>query len=229
MILSVDTSPSAESPEDSARGRAPTFGVRPDGSNARPDGSNQPRPTAALQLVNERARPTTDGCQVQRDGFVQVRVTGKPRDMGLQHGEQLRDEIRGIIDAIHHHVLYGQPGALGWWVRQAVRSLAGLMATQMPRQYRHELQGIARAADVPYRDLLLINCFDDVLANLRLLGALFGRLGCSVFAVTAERTASRELICGRNLDYFVMSAAGEDAWAATNYMKEHLAVVEYAP
>jgi hypothetical protein len=229
MTLSVDTSPSAESPEDSARSRAPTFGVRPDGSNSRPDGSNQPRPTAALQLVHESARLATDGSQIQRDGFVQVRVAGAPRDMGLQHGEQLRDEIRGIIDAIHHHVLYGQPGALGWWVRRAVRSLAGMMGTRMPRRYRHELQGIAHAADVPYRDLLLINSFDDVLANLRLLGALFGRLGCSVFAVTAERTASRELVCGRNLDYFVMSAAGEDAWAATNYMKEHLAVVEYAP
>ncbi len=149
--------------------------------------------------------------------------------MGLQHGELLRHEIRDLIDAINHHILYGQPGIVGWGVRRAVRSVAGLMATQIPHRYRRELAGIARAADVSYRDLLLISCFDDVLANLRLLGAMFGRLGCSVFAVTAERTASRELICGRNLDYFVMSAQGDDPWAATNYMKEHLAVVEYAP
>jgi hypothetical protein len=149
--------------------------------------------------------------------------------MGLQHGELLRDEIRDLIDAIYHHVLYGQPGIIGWGMRRAVRTVAGTMATQMPQRYRRELAGIARAADVPYRDLLLIGCFDDVLANLRLLGALFGRLGCSVFAVTAERSASKELVCGRNLDYFVMSAAGEDAWTATRYMKEHVAVVEYAP
>jgi hypothetical protein len=158
-----------------------------------------------------------------------IRVAGPPHQMGLQHGEQLRDEIRGIIDAIHHHVLYGQPGALGWWVRQAVRATAGMLATRMPRRYREEVLGVARAADVRHRDVLLINCFDDVLANLRLLGALFGRLGCSAFAVTPDRTASGELVCGRNLDYFVMSAAGDDAWAATSYMKEHLAVVEYAP
>jgi hypothetical protein len=103
------------------------------------------------------------------------------------------------------------------------------MRTQIPKRYRLELNGIARAADVKYGDLLLISCFDDVLANLRLLGTLFGRLGCSAFAVTAERTASGELVCGRNLDYFVASAAGEDVWAATQYMKEHVSVVEYAP
>src|SRR5688572_4212809 len=134
MTLSVDTSPSAESssrPESPAR--TPAFGVRPDGSNVRPDGSSQPRPVALLSATGGVA-PTPAGSQVQRDGFVQIRVAGNPRDMGLQHGEQLRDEIRGIIDAIHHHVLYGQPGVLGWWVRQAVRSLAGMMGTRMPRR-----------------------------------------------------------------------------------------------
>ncbi len=149
--------------------------------------------------------------------------------MGLQHGELLRHEIHDLIDAIHHHVLRGQPGAGGWATRRAVRSVAGMMATQVPDRYRRELSGIAQAADVSYRDLLLISCFDDVLANLRLLGAMFGRLGCSAFALTADRTANGELVCGRNLDYFVSSAQGDDPWAATNYMKEHVAVIEFAP
>jgi hypothetical protein len=58
---------------------------------------------------------------------------------------------------------------------------------------------------------------------------LFGRIGCSTFALLAQRTQSSGLICGRNLDYFVESAAGDDPWAATNYMKEHLAVIDYRP
>lgn len=175
--------------------------------------------------------PMTDAAPArrQRDGFLQIRITGPPYEMGLQHGELLRHEIRDLIDAIYHHVLYGQPGIVGWGLRHSVRVAAALLASRIPPRYRHELAGIARAADVRERDLLLLSCFDDVLANLRLLGALVGRLGCSVFAVTAERTASRQLVCGRNLDYFVMSAAGDDVWAATRYMKEHIAVVEYAP
>jgi hypothetical protein len=56
-----------------------------------------------------------------------------------------------------------------------------------------------------------------------------GRLGCSAFAVSGQRTIDDGLLCGRNLDYFVSSAAGDDVWAATSYMREHLAVIEFAP
>src|SRR5438552_2274053 len=144
----------------------------------------------------------------QRDGFLQLRVSGSPYEMGLQHVELLTDEIRELLAAVRHHVLYGQPGIIGWGLRRAMRMVVQLMVTHTPARYRREIAGIARAADVSYRDLLMLNCFDDVLANLRLLAAMFGRLGCSAFALTGERTASGELLCGRNLDYFVMSARG---------------------
>jgi hypothetical protein len=197
-------------------------------TSIRNDDADQRNSAAAVVTHANGSRPPRQA-RLERDGFLQIRVAGTPEQMGLQHGELLRDEIRDLIDAIYHHVLYGQRGIVGWGARSAVRTVAGALATRIPPRYRRELAGIARAADVPYRDVLLISCFDDVLANLRLLEGLAGRLGCSVFAVTAERSASRELVCGRNLDYFVMSAAGEDTWAATRYMKEHVAVVEYAP
>ncbi len=149
--------------------------------------------------------------------------------MGLQHGELLRDEIRSLIDAVYHHVLYGQPGVAGWGIRRAVRTVAGIMASQIAPRYREEMRGVAHAADVPYADIVLVNSFDDVLANLRLLGTLFGRLGCSTFAVLPSGASGGALVCGRNLDYFVESAAGDDPWAATRFMKEHLTVTEFAP
>lgn len=166
--------------------------------------------------------------KLHRDGFVQIRVSGPPYQMGLQHGELLRDEIRDLLDAVYHHVLYGQAGVIGWGMRRAVRTVTTMLESQIPARYRTEMEGIARGANLRYRDVLLISCFDDVLANLRLLGALFGRLGCSAFALTPERTGGA-LLCGRNLDYFVPSAAGDDVWAATQYMKEHVAVVEHHP
>jgi hypothetical protein len=166
--------------------------------------------------------------KIQRDGFVQIRVAGTPFEMGLQHGELLRHEIRSLLDAVYHHVLYGQPGIIGWGMRRAVRTVTAMLETQIPTRYRTEMEGIARGADLSYHDVLLISCFDDVLANLRLLGALFGRLGCSAFALTPERTGG-DLLAGRNLDYFVPSAAGDDVWAATQYMKESVAVIEHHP
>ncbi|MPZ15871.1 MAG: hypothetical protein GEU73_15855 [Chloroflexi bacterium] len=194
--------------------------------------ANQPEPTSEHEQVTAPPRSGSSAehsRRVQRAGFLQIRVEGSPREMGLQHGELLRDEIRNLIDAVHHHILSGQPGVVGWGLRRAARAVTALMATQIPRRYRQEIAGIARAADVSYRDLLLVNCVDDVLAILRPLGAMVGRLGCSAFAVSPDRTATGELICGRNLDYFVTSAVGDDVWAATTYMKEHVVVVEYAP
>jgi Acyl-coenzyme A:6-aminopenicillanic acid acyl-transferase len=164
-----------------------------------------------------------------REGFVQIKVAGSPYEMGLQHGELLRDEIRSLLDAVYHHVLYGQPGIVGWGLRRGTRTVPRLMEPYIPRRYRREMAGVAHAADVSYRDVLLLNCFDDVLANLRILAAMFGRLGCSAFAANASPEALGELVSGRNLDYYVNSAVGDDVWAATNYMKQHVVVVEHAP
>jgi hypothetical protein len=185
-------------------------------------------PFAASQVQAAEAARSAHAA-IERSGFVQARVGGTPLEMGLQHGEILRQHIRDLLDAMYHHVLFGTPGAMGWGIRQAVRTVSRVMAPQIPLRYRQEMAGIAHAANVPYGDILLVNCFDDVLANLRLLGALFGRLGCSTFALLPDRTEDEELICGRNLDYFVESAAGDDPWAATRFLRDNVAVVEFAP
>ena len=179
-------------------------------------------------LANAQSAVDDPRCR-EHGGFLHIRVSGTPYDMGLQHGELLRDEIRSLLDAVYHHVLYGQPGAAGWVVRGGARSVTRLMEPFIPNRYRLEMAGVARAADVSYRDILLVNCFDDVLANLRIVAAAFGQLGCSAFAANAKPDAGAELVAGRNLDYFVTSAAGDDVWAATNYMKEHVIVAEHAP
>lgn len=186
-------------------------------------------PSPALPHTGRGDGPLQPVDRVARDGFLQIRVSGSPEEMGLQQGELLRHEIRDFIGEVHRHVLYGQPGVIGWGIRQAVGSAAVVMNAHVPERYRREMQGVARSAGVGYGDIVLLNCFDDILANLRLLGAMFGRLGCSVLALGAERTATNRLLCGRNLDYFVAGSVADDAWAATNYMKEHLVTVEYAP
>lgn len=166
---------------------------------------------------------------IRRDGFFQARVAGTPEQLGEQHGEILRDEIRGMLEALNHHVVYGQPGINGVGLRAGAAAISRLMEKRVARPYLREMRALARAADVPYRQILLLNCVDDVLANLYQLGELFGRLGCSAFAAFGPRTSETDLLCGRNLDYFVPSAAGEDVWAATSYIRQHVVAVEYSP
>jgi Acyl-coenzyme A:6-aminopenicillanic acid acyl-transferase len=191
----------------------------------------QPTPHLVSSESGRGPHPPTSNPQIraQRDGFVQIGVSGSPHEMGLQHGELLRDEIRGLLDAVHHHVLYGQPSVVGWGLRRGTRTLARLMEPYIPRRYRLEMDGVARAADVSYRDVLLVNCFDDVLANLRIFASMFGRLGCSAFAANASPGADGELVSGRNLDYFVNSAVADEVWAATNYMKQHVVAIKHRP
>ncbi len=176
-----------------------------------------------------RPDPSHAAVSEPHSGFKYLRVGGTPEQMGEQQGETLRDEIRGMLDALNHHVLHGQPGIYGVGLRAAASALEGMMRRNVGQPYQREMRALARAANVPAREIFLLNCIDDVLANLFQLGELFGRLGCSVFAASPPQTENSDLICGRNLDYFVPSAAGEDTWAATNYMKQHVVAVEYAP
>ena len=212
--LRISTEPQLRTSTESA---VPSGGADPSGPGVR----DADRPTQSSVLSPQSF--------LVRDGFLHIQVAGTPYEMGLQHGELLRDQIRSLLDAVHHHVLYGQPGVIGWGLRRGARTVTRLMEPYIPRRYRLEMAGVARAADVDYRDVLLVNCFDDVLANLRFLAAAFGQLGCSAFAANASPDADAELVAGRNLDYFVTSAAGDDVWAATNYMKQHVVVVDHAP
>ena len=194
-----------------------------------PDASSIRNPHSAIRTPDASAIRNQPSAIRNRDGFLHIRVAGDPYEMGLQHGELLREEIRGLVDAVYRHVLYGQPGAVGWGIRRGARVIARLMAIRVPSDHREELRGISHAAGVSYRDLLLVNCFDDVLANLRTLAMRLGRFGCSAFARNAAPAAKDELWCGRNLDYFVPSAAGDEVWAATDFMKRHVVAIEHQP
>jgi hypothetical protein len=183
-----------------------------------------------MALLDDKRAATSPIARLERhDGFVAGSVAGTPRQLGEQHGEMLRAEIRAMLAALNHHVIYGQPGVYGKGLRAGAFGAARLMERRIAPHYKEEMRALARAADVPYREILLLNCVDDVLANLAQLGELYGRLACSAFAATGEQTADGQLLAGRNLDYFVPSAAGEDVWAATNYMKEHVVAVHYTP
>ncbi len=175
------------------------------------------------------SQPNRGPWRLERDGFSHVAVAGTPDEMGAQHGELLRHEIQDMVAALSHHVLNGRGGFFGHLTRAALRSMPRLMEARIHDRYKCEMAALAHAADVPYRDILLLNCLDDILANLRLPGEIFARWACSGFANWGSASATGDLLCGRNLDYYVWSADGEDPWAATSYMKDHVVAITYQP
>src|SRR5437867_2518862 len=122
----------------------------------------------------------------QREGFPHITVAGSPEEMGAQHGELLRPEIQDILAAFSHHILNGKRGILGRLAQPSFRALARLLESRIKSHYRREMAALARAADVSYRDVLLLNCLDDILANLRLPGDIFARWACSGFATWTD-------------------------------------------
>jgi hypothetical protein len=125
-------------------------------------------------------------------------------------------------------IVFGKGWAMGSGLLAVLYGILARMHPNIPRELREELRGLADGARVPYRDLLLLNCFDDVLHALiqlnpvlapvlqhRFVRPVLGWLGspptpepmpgfaCSSFVLTGDKSATGGPIHGRNLDYMI--------------------------
>jgi hypothetical protein len=82
-----------------------------------------------------------------------------------------------------------------------VNILAGtkVMEPFQPEEYLAELRALARAAGVPYEDLLLLQYFGDVRRSITGPGS---SSLCTSFAILPPNTSGRACLVGRNFDYF---------------------------
>jgi hypothetical protein len=114
------------------------------------------------------------------------------------------------------------------------------------------MRGVADGAQVPYRDVLLINCFDDVLHALiqlnpvlapilhhRFVKPVLGWIGapptpapgfaCSAFALTGAASATGAPIHGRNLDYLVNDGFVDPDGIVPRELRQHVVVFVVRP
>ena len=119
--------------------------------------------------------------------FKIVCLKGSAFEMGRQHGEGLRDEIAYAIHRCIERFALSQQG----WHRDTLLVFAQQLAQSLPDAYREELQGISAGSGVAMDDLLLWNLFDDY----------WEVCGCSAFAASGARTASRAMLVGHNIDF----------------------------
>lgn len=172
------------------------------------------------------ARPILAPSPIQHDGLLVVELSGTPYERGRQHGLALGDRIRHLRGRLVGDIVFGKGRAMGTGFLGILYGILARMHPHIPRELREELRGVADGARVPYRDVLLINCFDDVLHTLiqlnpvlapllhhRFVKPVLGWFGapptptpgfaCSSFVLAGERSATGRPLHARNLDYLV--------------------------
>lgn len=162
----------------------------------------------------------------QHDGVLVVELAGDAYQRGHQHGTVLGDRIRHLRRRLIGDIVFGKGTAMGAGFLTILYGILARMHPNIPRELRDEMCGVADGSRVAYRDILLINCFDDVLHALiqlnpvlapllhhRFIKPVLGRFGapptpvpgfaCSSFVLTGDRSRTGGPIHGRNLDYLV--------------------------
>jgi hypothetical protein len=163
------------------------------------------------------------------DGFVLVRLRGEPYELGLQHGVALRQEIWSLWRACERLILQARGRARGWAIRQVLLAVARVMERYVPADLRREMRGVADGSGLAYGNVLLLNCFDDLMNNLRVVDRLAARLACSAFAAVGERAGDGSVIAGRNLDYWFRSDFAAAGYEPTVQLQRHVVVLVYEP
>jgi hypothetical protein len=163
------------------------------------------------------------------DGFRVVRLQGEPYELGLQHGVALRQEIWSLWGACERLILNARGRARGWAARQALTSVARVMEWHLTPDLRRELRGVADGCGLGYGCLLLLNCFDDLMNNLRFVDRFAARFACSAFAAVGEGAADGGVVAGRNLDYWFRSEFAAAGYEPTAQLQQHVVVFVYEP
>lgn len=169
-------------------------------------------------------------------GFTLIRIAGAPFERGLQHGRLLGAQIRSLRATLYRDVVFLHGPLFGLAMQVVMAPILMALHRHIPRELRLEMRGVARGAGVSYWDVLIFNCFDDMLhalwlipQALRRVPLIGSRLACSSFAVLGERTRDGRLLHGRNLDYEVASGVLAGDGAVTRALKGHVVVIETRP
>jgi hypothetical protein len=192
---------------------------------------------------------------VSRDGVLIVELAGNPYERGRQHGEALGERVRHLRDRLIKDIVFGKGPAMGAGFLTILYGVLARMHPNIPRELRDEMRGVADGARVAYRDVLLLNCFDDVLHALiqlnpviapvlhhRFVKPVLGWLGappappvlspgfaCSAFALTGPASATGSPIHGRNLDYLINDGFVDPDGVVPRELRTHVVVFLVRP
>lgn len=126
-----------------------------------------------------------------RDGVRVVHLSGTPYELGRQHGEALREEVRACTDHVlgyfrrYLKIPWVRSWAVNWWLETAWRQTTPYLSPD----YLEELRGLADGSGVPLRELYRLHAVPD------------RTYSCANFAAWGGVTAGGRLVHLRNLDW----------------------------
>ena len=150
------------------------------------------------------------------DGTKVLFLRGTPEEMGQQHGELMRDEVRNLIDRILYGVGVGSTLDKGRWFFGEIEEAQRRVEPFVDEAYLREMDALAVAAGVHWQEARLANHFPEL-------------FHCSGFALHGAATMDGRMYHGRVLDYLrglgleqnavVMVVEPEDgnAWVNVGY------------
>jgi isopenicillin-N N-acyltransferase-like protein len=125
-----------------------------------------------------------------------IHIGGTPREMGLEFGRARRESILHMVSNVKTFLeqTYGRI-RLTWpeAVLQAQKYLP--FAQELTPRYVEELRAMAQGADVPFDDLMVLNCLEAITIDALHL------FGCTSFVATQEYTAEGRVLIGHNEDW----------------------------
>ena len=134
------------------------------------------------------------------NGYTVVSVEGTPEEMGTAYGTLLGPLIRRVMKDVITDDVLADAGR-----RKAILDASRTMARFQPPEYIAEMRAIARAANVPYDELVLLQYFGDVKRAMPTVPA--NPMFCTSFAILPPNTKGRICLVGRNFDFFYPTVA----------------------
>lgn len=122
------------------------------------------------------------------DGTRVLFLKGTPEEMGSQHGELLRKEIRAVTDRILYGIGVGSSFAKGRWFFGEIEEAVSRLHPFTDPRYLREMDALASAAGLEIEESRLSNFFPEL-------------FHCSGFALHGSATTNGEMYHGRVLDY----------------------------
>lgn len=126
-----------------------------------------------------------------QDGLRIVYLSGTPYELGRQHGEVLREEVRACVRQVlgyfrsYLHIPGIRLWLVNWWLDTAWKRATPFI----PPDYLEELRGLADGSGVSLQELYRLHAIPD------------RTYSCSSFAAWGRATAGGRLVHVRNLDW----------------------------
>jgi hypothetical protein len=175
-------------------------------------------PTNPASVAPKSSAPLLSNYRVERDGWIYVRIEGKPFERGFQYGYCCADRINESIEVLSYDV---QHNGLPWdYLRYCSKELCW---RNIPPEYQQEIMGIAAGVrargyrNVDWVDILTSNALFEVVSYLNWLLYTGQPLpeysgwqlkpehfvlpeigGCSAFIATGSYTKDGEIVAAHN-------------------------------